>query len=93
MCAVARDLDLSLRVFAALAAVRLVIRYGAPASGMRAFRRFSFWHEVSLRSLGVTRFADLNYAPAATHQVEHQNYQGHDQEQMDQAPADAKAEP
>jgi hypothetical protein len=44
MCAIARDLDLSLPVFAALAAVGLVICYRAPASRVRALLLFSFCH-------------------------------------------------
>jgi hypothetical protein len=45
MCAVAGDLHLSLRVFAALAAVRFVRRYDAPASRMHAFLLLNVSHD------------------------------------------------
>ena len=45
MCAIARDLHLSFCVFAALAAVFFVIRYGAPASRMRAFLLLKLSHD------------------------------------------------
>jgi hypothetical protein len=44
MSAIARDLHLSLRVFAALAAVFIVLSYGAPAGRMRTFLLLDISH-------------------------------------------------
>jgi hypothetical protein len=84
MGAIARNLDLSLGVFAALAAVRLVGAHHAPASRMGALCWFDCCHESVLS-------AGLNYGSAAAYQVEHQHYQSDHQEQVDQASADAHA--
>jgi len=43
--AVARDFDLSSRIFAALTAILLAIRYVAPARWMRAFLFFELCHD------------------------------------------------
>jgi hypothetical protein len=45
MRAIARDFDLSSRIFAALTAILLVIPYDAPARRMRAFLFFELCHD------------------------------------------------
>jgi hypothetical protein len=45
MCAVTRDFYFALRVFAALAAILLVIHYRAAARGMRTFFRLYVGHD------------------------------------------------
>ena len=73
MCAVARDLHTFFSVFTALAAVRLVICYSAPACRMRTFLLFeiSSHNDLSLVSTGF-RDGSVDKNPDVTYSLGHE---------------------
>jgi hypothetical protein len=75
MCAVAGDLHLSVRVFAALAAVRFLVRHGTPASRMHAFLLLNVSHDVY--SVKRELSAPTRVAPASA--AEHKQHQKNNQ--------------